>query len=1053
MRKKIIITMFIIITILQTIIPIQTNAFAENREIISVPAKIEKQKTEIVSETTGLDAVTGVILEPTLAFFTFIIDSVMGVFSSFMTQSDYESVMIDIDDDELEKLTDIEGSEVTYTISDMTPYENAFGHVNIEYPNFSYSPEEIFAGNLDLLDVNFIDDSNQDEDWKKIRSIVSSWYKVLRMVSIIGLLSVLIYTGIKIIISSNTKDKAKYKEMLINWFIAVFLAFTMHYIMAFILSIIEEVCGLLQGISGAITVDAGGKIFKTNLIGLARFQMQQQHFSDKLGNLVIYMALVAYTFKFTFMYLKRVLRMAFLTVIAPIVALTYPIDKMNGKAKGFEMWLKEYIYNALLQPMHYILYYILVTSSITLAARNPIYGIAALLFISHAERLLKRIFGFDKASAGTVGGLAGAYATGTIVSKLKSWVKNPLYPFGGGKESKKSSGGQSGNNSYDEDFYNNFPIGTRNDTNVESFLGINTRRQITSTNLEGAEDSSNQEEQITQDSSMTLDEKAGPTLPGLDDFISRYRASIDPNIHQLMGGLHFDDNDSSMDDILKQYYQNLVELGKYSDIKNLSPEQIQLKQQTDDELSRLKNVLQYRIMANEANFKKDQLQYIDGESNNTGDLVDEMIELLKKASNPSLPSNERRGYLRQAQNLMKKIKRRMLQNQYIEQQGGPQALLQNERERLLNYSEIDSTNPMVSSLAGSNPKINMNTSQRQVGNETGQQAIESENRERHQQVKETENGGTQQQIKGQENKNIQQTNEDGEGRRYTRVRKQAGENIRRVIPNRRRQLISQGQPIEQDEEKQEQEKNENPLAPVVRGIKHVGKTIIKPAWDGEKDPDVNAKNLAENIAKGIAGVTVGIAAATVQAGISITDGKYNPIEGVATVGAGIVGVSKLGQSAGGIAQIYREGSAEGDDQRTLEEYGKQWFNRDDVIVSYNREFPGEGKSMRRRALNNYVTRGITDVKEQTQAIRFANQLKSERGMDEEEADRIAVATLQYRKNLTLNSNYTILFDKEKRKKYLDTTVDAYAGSASRASIRQLHEDFIENVRDFDRANR
>ena len=40
--------------------------------------------------------------------------------------------------------------------------------------------------------------------------------------------------------------------------------------------------------------------------------------------------------------------MAFLTIISPIVALTYPIDKMNGNAKGFEMWLIEYMFNILL---------------------------------------------------------------------------------------------------------------------------------------------------------------------------------------------------------------------------------------------------------------------------------------------------------------------------------------------------------------------------------------------------------------------------------------------------------------------------------------------------------------------------------------------------------------------------------------------------------------------------------------------------------------------------------------------------------------------------------
>ena len=52
--------------------------------------------------------------------------------------------------------------------------------------------------------------------------------------------------------------------------------------------------------------------------------------------------------------------------------LEYPIDKMDGQATGFNMWLKEYIFNALLQPMHYILYYILISSSLSLNIQNKI---------------------------------------------------------------------------------------------------------------------------------------------------------------------------------------------------------------------------------------------------------------------------------------------------------------------------------------------------------------------------------------------------------------------------------------------------------------------------------------------------------------------------------------------------------------------------------------------------------------------------------------------------------------------------------------------------------
>ena len=53
--------------------------------------------------------------------------------------------------------------------------------------------------------------------------MVSIWYQVLRYIAVIGLLSILIYLGIKIILSSSAGKKAEYKSALINWVIAMFL--------------------------------------------------------------------------------------------------------------------------------------------------------------------------------------------------------------------------------------------------------------------------------------------------------------------------------------------------------------------------------------------------------------------------------------------------------------------------------------------------------------------------------------------------------------------------------------------------------------------------------------------------------------------------------------------------------------------------------------------------------------------------------------------------------------------------------------------------------------
>ena len=314
-----------------------------------------------------------------------------------------------------------------------------------KYPHIHYSCEEIFSGKVGILGIDFISGEGQTEGLASVRKVIASWYKTLRLIAIVGFLSILIYTGIRIMLSSTAEDKAKYKEWIINWFIGLGILFCMHYIMSFIITVIQQfnegLSNTMQYIQVSSTVTGiGGNIsgtFNTNLIGLVRFCIQSDVSIFKLGYLIIYVMLTTYTLKFTFVYLKRVINMAFLTLIAPIVAFTYPLDKLSdGNAQGFSMWIKEYVFNALLQPMHFILYYILVGSSVVIAAENPIYAIAVLAFMSEGERLLRKIFGFDKASGGTVKGMQDAFAAAAIATSLRGLMNR------GGRNGSNSSQGR-----------------------------------------------------------------------------------------------------------------------------------------------------------------------------------------------------------------------------------------------------------------------------------------------------------------------------------------------------------------------------------------------------------------------------------------------------------------------------------------------------------------------------------------------------------------------------------------------------------------------------------
>ena len=386
----------------------------------------------------------------------------------------------------------------------------AFPDDELVLPLYSISPEEIFSNDLVIFDVDFFnpeqkkaltdengevlkDDNGNDIELestsRKLRSTVSNWYNVLRDISLVALLSILVYIGIRILISSTANDKAKYKQMLTDWVVAICLLFTMQYIMSFSNLIVEKVTDVIKDINYSnktiqILPDKKGKVserlkkdygytddqiefvedesgeriknddgedliyWHTNLMGIARLnaQMGRAESSNYAGYTIMFMVLVFFTLFFIFTYLKRVIYMAFLTLIAPLVAMTYPLDKMGDtKAQAFNMWFKEYIFNLLIQPMHLILYTILVTSAFELASKNMIYSLVALGFMIPAEKLLRKFFGFEKAhTPGLLAGPAGAAATMGMMNKLLS--------KGGSKGGKSSTGGAGKNSENDEKF-------------------------------------------------------------------------------------------------------------------------------------------------------------------------------------------------------------------------------------------------------------------------------------------------------------------------------------------------------------------------------------------------------------------------------------------------------------------------------------------------------------------------------------------------------------------------------------------------------------------------
>ena len=403
----------------------------------------------------------------------------------------------------------IAGVAITFSVS-FTMFKAAFLPDYTVIPSISVSPEEIFSGRLLVFDVNFFnpkqimvavavnnghgspivngegdpiiidrvtleswDESHQDNhvaayyyfegiNGDEIRTskqsssatlsrVISRWYYTIRNISIVVLMLILLYVGIRMLLTSIASEKSKYKKMLGDWVVAICLVFVLHYIMVFAVNLNDNIISVMRtvtsqdfyvhliqidnspksdrlvkafndaGLEDMVDNDSKVITIPTNLMGKTRLMAQKlDGTSDYVGYAIAYIVLVMYTVFFAFTYLKRVLMMAFLTVIAPLVAVTYPIDKISdGHAQAFNTWLKEYIFNLLIQPVHLLLYILLISMAFELSSQNIIYTLVAIGFMIPAEKFVRSMFGFDKAKTpGFLAGAAGAALTMTGIQAL-----------------------------------------------------------------------------------------------------------------------------------------------------------------------------------------------------------------------------------------------------------------------------------------------------------------------------------------------------------------------------------------------------------------------------------------------------------------------------------------------------------------------------------------------------------------------------------------------------------------------------------------------------------
>lgn len=300
--------------------------------------------------------------------------------------------------------------------------------------NLLLSPDDIFSNRVQVTNANIFSDKFSEDgklslsDWnlfnhlmKQLKQAVAQLYYIMRNLAIVILLSLLIYTGIRIVLASpNAGEKAKWKMLLYDWIKALALVMFVHIIMIGVFYVSEIIT---DGLQSTLVSD-------NTIVTEIRRNFDSTSVLDAVGN-IIYVIMYGYitylTIVFLISYFKRLFFIMTMVVIAPLNASLYALGR-TGKER-FNKWFKEFVWGVMVQPFHMLIYSMLVlipikimnSSGITVGSGvlethfgtfdAQVYALIAISMIRPIEKYMRGIFGFGETALDNVASFDSGKAT------------------------------------------------------------------------------------------------------------------------------------------------------------------------------------------------------------------------------------------------------------------------------------------------------------------------------------------------------------------------------------------------------------------------------------------------------------------------------------------------------------------------------------------------------------------------------------------------------------------------------------------------------------------
>lgn len=264
---------------------------------------------------------------------------------------------------------------------------------------------------------------------------INECYSFFNKIAILVYMVMLVYMGLRIILSSTGQSLSHYKTLFSYWVVGLAILFLYPYAMKYIIQLNDAFVGVVAANKGT-SFDAPGSMPDRNSLvpvtvdSIVELDLGSNPFNGagtdymsqiakdanetrRLAMALTYLILTWQLITLVLHYYKRLFMVGFLIAIFPLVAMFYALDKIgDGKSQAFDHWNKEFILNVFIQSFHAIVY-VFVCGSIgatkSATGFDYIVIITGATFLFTGEEIVKKIFTQD--SGVKKGGAVGLGAT------------------------------------------------------------------------------------------------------------------------------------------------------------------------------------------------------------------------------------------------------------------------------------------------------------------------------------------------------------------------------------------------------------------------------------------------------------------------------------------------------------------------------------------------------------------------------------------------------------------------------------------------------------------